>query len=551
VPTVNSQLTAAYLASQLAESRPDLPPDHWPGELPPWEHQRAAYAKLKQRRPLPHVFCLAMEQRTGKSRVALRYAQGLRAAGLIESVVVVAMPAGAPRNWLEEFELYWDPRLPYRGLRWQAREAALVRGRRAQDELLAFNGLRVLTVNGEAVLQANTRTFLKRLLDLGPALVIVDEFSLVMKTPGATRTRLLQNLGKHRHARYKLILDGTPSGDTPFDLYSPYRFLDWRIIGQRTFTSYKARYAAWEERTVTNKRTGELIEFKSVARDERTGARRFLHLDELQRLIAPYTYRVTRREAFPNAPQPTFRASYYQLPAAHRRHYDELRDQYQTELAGLGVVTAQHVLTRYVRLQQVLSNFWPPERVLEFCPECEGGGCHACDDLGARVTATPLTRINPSNARLDLLEHELRRAGGDPVLVWCKFHQEFDDVLNLGQSLGLAPVEYTGRITEDEKALAKTKFQTGKSSLCVANERSAGRAVSFSAARLVAYYSNGFSWVARAQSQDRSELGTKAHATDFVDLVAEDTVDERIMRALREKRALADVVLGERSGAWL
>ena len=67
----------------------------------------------------------------------------------------------------------------------------------------------------------------------------------------------------------------------------------------------------------------------------------------------------------------------------------------------------------------------------------------------------------------------------------------------------------------------------------------------------VIYYSNGYDLEKRLQSEDRAHrIGQKKNVT-YVDIIAEDTVDEKIVKALRDKINIASQVLGEELKAWI
>ncbi len=53
------------------------------------------------------------------------------------------------------------------------------------------------------------------------------------------------------------------------------------------------------------------------------------------------------------------------------------------------------------------------------------------------------------------------------------------------------------------------------------------------------------------QSEDRAHrIGQKEHVT-YIDLIAEGTIDERIVKTLRGKMDVASVVMGEDLKEWL
>ena len=71
------------------------------------------------------------------------------------------------------------------------------------------------------------------------------------------------------------------------------------------------------------------------------------------------------------------------------------------------------------------------------------------------------------------------------------------------------------------------------------------------AANTVIYYSNGYDLEKRLQSEDRAHrIGQKKNVT-YVDIISEDTGDEKIVKALGDKINVASQVLGEELKSWI
>jgi len=65
------------------------------------------------------------------------------------------------------------------------------------------------------------------------------------------------------------------------------------------------------------------------------------------------------------------------------------------------------------------------------------------------------------------------------------------------------------------------------------------------------YYSNGYDLEKRLQSEARIDrIGQKKPMT-YIDILAEDTIDEKIVKALRKKVNIATEVMGEELKAWI
>ena len=71
------------------------------------------------------------------------------------------------------------------------------------------------------------------------------------------------------------------------------------------------------------------------------------------------------------------------------------------------------------------------------------------------------------------------------------------------------------------------------------------------AARTVIYYSNSFNLIDRLQSEDRAHRIGQEHPVNYIDLVANGTVDEHIIGALRDKFNIASQITGDKMREWL
>ena len=65
------------------------------------------------------------------------------------------------------------------------------------------------------------------------------------------------------------------------------------------------------------------------------------------------------------------------------------------------------------------------------------------------------------------------------------------------------------------------------------------------------YYSNGYDLEKRQQSEARIDrIGQKKPMT-YIDIIAENTVDEKIVKSLRKKVNIATQVMGEELKSWI
>lgn len=503
----------------------------------PYDHQVTAFNRSVD----DPYFALFMEQRTGKTKVEIDKAAYRFEHGEITALLIVAMPGLAHLNWItDEMPVHLPDRIPRLCLAWDASRFNRKSYQAQLEELLHFKGLSILSVNGEAIITENFRRYLGKFLKARQRVqVTADETTLIMKTPGTRRTKVMHAIGAQSQVKFKSILDGTPVGEGPLDLFAQCQFLAPGLLGHTSFFSYKNYFAEWEE-----------------GYDPRTGKRfpklkQYRNLSELSERLKKFSYRVLRRDCF-DLPEKIYVPRHrFDLSKEQRRIYDELTETYQAEFSDGLAVTASNVLTRMLRQQQITSNYWPAVEGIKICPACEGDGCEACDGLGSLEVTLPSRRIDPDHhPRIETLEEQLLLKPDDRNIIWCRFQHDVDDVMKLCEKLGRTPVQFDGRRNRQQKTEAKEAFQKKLASDLVGSARAGGRALKI-AADSIHYYSNEFPLLVRLQSEDRAEFKGMEHGTGVHDYEAVDSVDEIIVEALRAKRSVVDYIMEEKSGVWI
>jgi SNF2 family DNA or RNA helicase len=247
-----------------------------------------------------------------------------------------------------------------------------------------------------------------------------------------------------------------------------------------------------------------------IRRDE-MGNPMYRNLDKLSRLMAPYTYRVTKDECL-DLPPKIFQSMPFELSAAqmalYRRVADEMR--YLRDDGQLDIYTA---LTIIGKLRQITSGFIMVEGLV--------------------------TELLEAGPRMAALEEVLKDVEGQ-VIIWATYKEELRQIAAM---LGSRCVEYHGSIGTTQRDEAIDRFQRGEVQYFVANPAAGGVGLTLTAARTVVYYSCDFNMDHRLQSEDRCHrIGTK-HPVLYIDLAAVDTIDERIASSLQNKEATALQIL--------
>lgn len=495
----------------------------------PYEKQREAWERAKD----APVFALLHEQGLGKTWVLLNVVAHLYGRGQADAMIVVA-PNGVHANWVER-EVPAHLSLP--NGEWRA-AAYYANGRaadkRSVESLLdpKFDGMRILAMSYDAIITEGGKKLARRFLDTFRCVLVLDE-SQKIKTPGSKRTKTILALG--RRAVRRFIATGTPVAQSPFEFYSQFKFLDSAILGHSTYSGFKAEYGEWDSgmRWRVDPSTGRRMQQEYPVLLE------YRNLDQLTDRIRPFSHRA-RKEDCLDLPPKVYERVYVDLQPSQRRAYGQMmrdgiallghRKENALEDAWLEaiedavdspVVRSSNVLSQYLRLAQI------------------AGG-----SVLARGESNPKLRALMDLA--DDLPDDRRMAA------WCRFRAEADAIAAaLVERFGPdAVLTYTGGADDDERERARFEFDARTARpdgprFLVLTTQAGATGLTLTAIDLAVYYSNGYSVEQRLQSEDRHHRIGLRRAVTYVDLLARDTLDERILDLLLRKRVQSDDLMRE------
>jgi hypothetical protein len=368
--------------------------------------------------------------------------------------------------------------------------------------------------------------------------------SSYMKTPGSAITKRMLAIGRHPHAILRRILDGTPSSEGSLDLWAPCAFLDWRLLGHKSFATFRNRYAVMTKGYAAGGR-----EFQTQAVDAE-GRKLYQNLSELREKLKSFSYRVLYSDVA-QSPEPEYRSCFFELAPKQRRVYDKLDNEFEIELAGGSMPVALQI-TRLIRLQMISRNYYPPVTVGAFCPACAGEGCERCDGMGMIIDTTRLERIAAVNPALEALIEDAATYAGHPIVIWSRFVQDCEDVAEALRGLGRRVARYDGTVSARDRAAAYDGFRAGAFDTIVATTSSGitrGHDLSKSGnewTRAAYYYSNSYVRRDRDQSRFRTEALDRPFPVEIIDLIGVDTRDAPIIASLRAKLDISNEILGDR-----
>lgn len=507
-----------------------------PHKSTPYPHQRNNFTWCLNTLLSKHYLGLLMEQRTGKTWMCINLAAELYRRGLINGFLVIA-PNGVHTTWVEDqipTHLHDDTEPTV--FKWRSGSMGSKVAQQRFADFVACKGLAIFVINIDALLIKEVRqTYLPRFMAKRAVYSVIDE-ALDIGNRESARADVAMKIGLR--SKYRSILEGTPVAAGPLGLFSQTEFLQPGALGFTSFYAFRNRYAVFEQ-----VRTGPDTERKVVVG--------FKHLDELQERLGKFCFRITRAECT-DMPPKVHDKHYFELDKEQRRIYNGLRDEYIAELNNGQVVTADMVLTRYLRLQQVSSGFLNPGSTSETCPACAGEDpdCTTCEGYGLVVVQGEVIKVGDSNPRLDAFVERFKKMSGQGV-VWGRFKQDIDQIGAWCDANGVQWARYDGSVKDKDKTAARRAFEQHKVQLIVGNSKAGGRGLDLSMGNFMFYYSHEWSLRARLQSEDRLQNLKKKDPSLYIDLVCANTVDSKIVKALRDGKNLSDLVTGDKPEDWL
>jgi len=478
----------------------------YPFKTVPYAHQITALEKSWDK----ENYAYFMEMGTGKSKVLIDNMSMLYDHGHINGVLILA-PKGVYRNWqrqeipthlpnhIEDFTVAWTP-TPNKV------EKEMLESIIKDPKDLTLD---IFLMNIEALHTPKGSRFAERFLNGHRAMIVIDE-STTIKNPKAIRTKNALKLSTL--AKYRRILTGSPVTRDPIDLFSQCEFLDPAILGHASYYSFKNRYTVQVRTNVGTHVFNKVVGYKN--------------LGELSGLLNAHSYRVLKEDCL-DLPEKIYTKRQVDLTPEQKKAYKEMKDYALTLFEDGSVLTASTVMTQLLRLHQI-----------------------SCGHLIMEDGETKIFKNNRITELMDILEEVDGKA-----IIWANYRQDIRTIYNnISKKYGPDTVAtYYGDTPDGERQDIVQRFQDPKSPLryFVGNQQTAGYGLTLTAASTVVYYSNNYDLEKRIQSEDRAHrIGQKSNVT-YIDLIAEKTVDERIVKALRNKINIASTVLGEDFKEWL
>jgi SNF2 family DNA or RNA helicase len=468
----------------------------------PYLHQMNALEKSWNK----ENFAYFMEMGTGKTKVLIDNLAMLYDKGKVDGALIIA-PKGVVKTWYEqELPTHLPDHIDKTTVLWQANITKTQR-EKLESVLQNETSLHILIMNVEGLSTDKGVNFARKFLSSHNTLMAVDE-STTIKNPSAKRTKNIISLGKQ--AKYRRIMTGSPITKNPLDLYSQCEFLDPWLLDFTSYYAFRNRYAEMKTMHIRGRSIQVVSEFKN--------------LGELSETVKTFSDRVLKEDCL-DLPPKVFIKRHVSLTPDQKKIYQQMKEQAIAVLNGK-VTSTMTVLTQLMRLHQI-----------------------TCGHFTADDGSTQSVESNRLNELMNVLEETEGKA-----IIWANYQLSVGEIIQriikeYGED---SYVHYYGLTSQEDRQNYIRKFQNDpKCRFLIGTPQTGGYGITLTQANTVIYYSNGYDLEKRLQSEDRAHrIGQKKTVT-YIDLICEDTVDEKIVKALRDKINIASEVMGEELKNWI
>ena len=474
---------------------------HYKFKTKPFEHQLKALEMSWDKK----VFAYFMEMGTGKSKVLIDNISILYDKGKINGALIIA-PKGVYKNWYtQEIPNHMADHIEKTVVLWESSK-----NKEAEYKKLfeSSDNLQILIMNVEALSTKKGKTFAWKFLNCHTSMMAVDEATTI-KNPGAQRTKNIIELGQN--VKYKRILTGSPVTKSPLDLFTQCYFLDPWLLDQQSYYAFRVRYAKMRSINISGRQVQIVVGYRN--------------LSELTEKIKNFSYRCLKDDCL-DLPSKTYMKRIIELTDEQKKLYKQMKEKALAVLNGK-MVTSMTVITQMMRLHQITC------------------GHFKSDDGDVQKV---------KSKRLDELLNLLDELEGKAI-IWAHYRHDIESIVEeVKKKHGDDSIltYYGDTSTEDrQKAIEKIQDLSSPVRFLVGTPQTGGYGITLTAASTMIYYSNGYDLEKRQQSEARIDRIGQSKPMTYVDIIAEETIDEKIVEALRRKVNLATEIMGEELKDWI
>ena len=470
----------------------------------PYEHQLDALQASCDK----EVFAYFMEMGTGKSKVLLDNAAILYDKGEINALLLIA-PKGVYKNWYDsEIPTHLPDHVNHKTVLWKTSDKSIKQKKILNTLFEPGTDLRILIMNVESFSSGDGPSFAYKFLSAHPKSMVAIDEATTIKTPTTNRTKSIIKL--RDMCKYRRILTGSPVTKSPLDLYSQCEFLDPWLLGHQSYYTFKARHAVTKKILVNGRKIEIVVGYTNIP--------------ELSEKVEKFSKRILKEDCL-DLPDKTYVKHYVELTKEQQRLYNQMKQEAIAFLDGK-MQSSATVMTQLMRLHQITC-----------------GHFTADDDT---IKDLPCSRLSELMNILENIEGK--------TIIWSHYTHDVKRIIaEIKKVYGDdSVVDYYGATDTDERSKNIKKFQNDdKCRFFVGTTHTGGYGITLTAGSNMIYFSNGYDLEKRQQSEARIDRIGQTRKMTYIDIMAQDTIDERIVKALRNKVTIANAIMKEDYKEWI
>lgn len=424
----------------------------------------------------------------GKSLQLIYLAQELKQRHNIQHCLVVCGINTLKTNWKAEIEKHSDLSCTILGQRINRKGKLVIDGvdKRVEQLMKPIEEFLVITnietLRSDKIINAINKNKYNKF-----DMIIVDE-AHVLKSPNSQQTK---NMLKIKGAKYKVAATGTLLMNNPMDCYVP---LKWIGADRSTYTNFKYYYC----------------NYGGIFGNDLIG---FKNLETLKNQIERYSLR--RTKDILKLPPKNVINEYVDMNDAQQIFYDNIKQGVIDQVDKVHMSTA-NLLAMVSRLRQATA-----------CPSI--------------LTTEPIISAKVERA-VDLAEQIV--SSGEKVVIFSTFKETVKQLAEQLKHLGI--VLGTGDNDDSEIEEAKQAFQNDSNiRVFIGTWQKCGVGITLTAASYMIFIDHPWTAAGCEQAEDRIHRIGTSDSVFIYRLIARDTIDERVLELVNDKRALSSYIIDD------
>lgn len=325
--------------------------------------------------------------------------------------------------------------------------------------------------------------------------LIIDESSKMKNNASGTSKSILEYRDK---IKYRLILSGKPAPNNLLEFWSQMAFINGDLLGNN--------YYAFRNKYFYSSGYGGYL-YTPYAETKQ----------KIMTQINKQAFFVKKEDCL-DLPERTFNIRSIIMDSIQQKKYDEMKKDNIMEFKSHTTLGANE-LAKIMKLRQITSGF-----------------TITTSGMPMKLSITKVTEL--INV-LDEIEEDRQ------IIIWVQFHFEIEMIK---KALKENYATLYGDMKQKEKEEAIVNFQKGKIRYLIAHPASGGMGLTFTNCSYMIWFSISYSLEQYAQACDRIYRIGQINKCTYIHLLAKDSIDEIIYKALQKKERMIDSCLAMLKG---